>query len=113
MKEVQNHFRHLEVTFSQLLNCLFTDKELDAISRSIGIGSELLSEKSAWIRTDDLVVQNVTTASMVLIHLLWFQRIGRVVIEDIDPYNGLLRLHLSFGDIDREKKIEKKLSHIS
>lgn len=113
MKEFQNHLKHLEVTFDRLIACLFTEKEFDAITRSVDIGPELLAQKTAWIRVDDLAVEGVTTSNMALIHLLWFQRVGRIVIEDIDPFYGLICLHLELKDIIREKEREKHQSHIS
>lgn len=113
MKEFQNHLKHLEVTFDRLITCLFTKKEFESITRSIDIGPKLLTEKTAWIRVDDLAVEGVTTANMALIHLLWFQRVGRIVIEDIDPFYGLVCLHLELRDIIRKKEREKHLSRIS
>ena len=64
--------------------------------------SEFLAVRSRWVKVEDLVVSNVTTVKMVLIHLLWFQHIGRIVIEDIDPYFGAVLLHLR---IEKQNKI--------
>lgn len=102
-KEVTNHLRHLSVTFDSLVAALFTDQELELMSQNPEHASELLSVRSRWVKVDDLAVSNVTTVKMVLIHLLWFQHIGRIVIEDIDPYFGAVLLHL------RIKKRENKL----
>ena len=113
MKEVLNHLKHLEVTFERLIACLFTEKELEAITRSIDIGPILLADKTAWIKVDDLAVEGVTTVNMAVIHLLWFQKVGRIVIEDIDPFYGLVCLHLELKDIIREKKSKEHLAHIS
>ena len=113
MKEVLNHLKHLEVTFDRLIACLFTEKEFEAITRSIDIGPILLADKTAWIKVDDLAVEGVTTVNMAVIHLLWFQKVGRIVIEDIDPFYGLVCLHLELKDIIREKESKEHLSHIS
>ena len=102
-KEVMNHLQHLSATFDRLVALLFTDQELELMSQNPEHASELLSVRSRWVKVEDLVVSNVTTVKMVLIHLLWFQHIGRIVIEDIDPYFGAVLLHL------RIKKREKKL----
>ena len=102
-KEVTNHLRHLSVTFDSLVAALFTDQELELMSQNPEHASELLSVRSRWVKVDDLAVSNVTTVKMVLIHLLWFQHIGRIVIEDIDPYFGAILLHL------RIEKRENKL----
>ena len=102
-KEVTNHLRHLSVTFDSLVAALFTDQELELMSQNPEHALELLSVRSRWVKVEDLAVSNVTTVKMVLIHLLWFQHIGRIVIEDIDPYFGAILLHL------RIEKRENKL----
>ena len=93
-KEVLNHIQHLGVTFDRLLNVLFTEKEMDLMTQDLDHFSEYIATRSRWVKVDDLVIPNVTTGRMVLIHLLWFQSIGRVVIEDIDPFSGAILLHL-------------------
>ena len=93
-KEVMNHLKHLSVTFDRLIAVLFTDEELDLMSHNPELASEFLAVRSRWVKAEDLAVSNVTTVKMVLIHLLWFQHIGRIVIEDIDPYFGAILLHL-------------------
>ena len=55
-----------------------------------------------WIKTSDLAIEGITTEKMSLLHLLWFQSIGRVVIEDIDPLSGAVLIHLSFKDIEKD-----------
>ena len=102
-KEVMNHLQHLSATFDRLVSLLFTDQEIELMSHDPEHASEFLAVRSRWVKVEDLVVSNVTTVKMVLIHLLWFQHIGRIVIEDIDPYFGAVLLHL------RIKKREKKL----
>lgn len=93
-KEVTNHIQHLTVTFDRLLGALFTDYEIDLLSEDRENFAEHISTRSKWVMINELVMPGVTTERMVLIHLLWFQSIGRVVIEDIDPLSGALRLHL-------------------
>ena len=101
-KEVMHHLKHLSVTFDRLIATLFTDQELELMSHNPGQASEFLSVRSRWVKVEDLSVPNVTTVKMVLIHLLWFQHIGRIVIEDIDPYFGAVLLHLR---IEKQKRI--------
>ena len=101
-KEVMHHLKHLSVTFDRLVATLFTDQELDLMSHNPEQASEFLSVRSRWVKVEDLSVPNVTTVKMVLIHLLWFQHIGRIVIEDIDPYFGAVLLHLR---IEKQKRI--------
>lgn len=36
---------------------------------------------------------------MVLHHLLWLLRIGRVVIEDVDPLCGAVRVRIRMDDL--------------
>lgn len=93
-KEVTNHIQHLTVTFDRLIGALFTDYEIDLMSKDRENFTEHISTRSKWVMINELVMPGVTTERMVLIHLLWFQSIGRVVIEDIDPLSGALRLHL-------------------
>ena len=93
-KEVTNHIQHLTVTFDRLIGALFTDYEIDLMSKDRENFAEHISTRSKWVMLNELVMPGVTTERMVLIHLLWFQSIGRVVIEDIDPLSGALRLHL-------------------
>jgi uncharacterized membrane protein YkgB len=93
--EITNHIEHLSVTFDRLIVLLGLDKIVD-----MRPGAELLIEATndrvAWIRTADLAVPGVTTDVMALHHLLWFQHIGRVVVEDVDPLCGAvkIRIHL-------------------
>ena len=93
-KEVAIHIQHLTVTFDRLIGALFTDYEIDLMSKDRENFAEHISTRSKWVMINELVMPGVTTERMVLIHLLWFQSIGRVVIEDIDPLSGALRLHL-------------------
>lgn len=58
-----------------------------------------LEGREAWIRSSDLVVPGVTTESMVLHHLLWLLRIGRVVIEDVDPLCGAVKVRIRMDDL--------------
>ena len=93
--EIKNHIEHLSVTFDRLIVLLGLDKIVD-----MRPGAELLIEATndrvAWIRTADLAVPGVTTEIMAMHHLLWFQHIGRVVVEDVDPLCGAvkIRIHL-------------------
>ena len=93
-KEVTNHIQHLTVTFDRLLGALFTDYEMDLLSKDREHFAEHISARSKWVKVKELVMPGITTERMALIHLLWFQSIGRVVIEDVDPLSGALRLHL-------------------
>lgn len=113
MKEVANHTKHLEITFNRLIATLFTDKEIDALSASPKDAAEYLSEKKAWIKTSCLAVEGVSTEYMVLSHLLWFQHIGRIVIDDIDPYYGAVLIHLNFNDVIEEMKAQEKSQQVS
>ena len=61
--------------------------------------SRALEGREAWIRSSDLVVPGVTTESMVLHHLLWLQRVGRVVIGDVDPLCGAVRISIRMDDL--------------
>ena len=100
--------KHLEVTFDRLFSLLFTDEEFDMICQVKEDAASLFSRRSAWIKTSDLAKEGVTTENMALIHLLWFQRAGRIVIEDIDPFSGAVCLHLSFQDIEIEREQIRK-----
>lgn len=93
-KEVINHQLHLTVTFERLIAVLFPFGEFEKISQDKEHFIERIEARSQWVKVDELVIPHVTTAQMVLIHLLWFQSIGRVIIEDVDPYSGALCLHL-------------------
>lgn len=113
MKEVINHTKHLEVTFDRILTALFSNEELDSMGSSPESAIELMSCRKAWIKTSALAVEGVSTENMALTHLLWFQHIGRVVIEDIDPFSGAVLVHLNFKDIAEEKRLKDKLTRIS
>lgn len=93
-KEVSNHIRHLEVTFDKLLQLLFSEEELSDILADAQSASIRLSSRTSWIKTKDLAVEDVTTEKMAFIHMLWLQSIGRLSIEDIDPFSGAIRLHI-------------------
>lgn len=108
MKEVENHLKHLEATFDRLITLLFTEDEFNAICALKEDAASLFSSKSAWIKTSDLAIEDVSTEKMALIHLLWFQSIGRVVIEDIDPFSGAVLLHLNFKDCEKEMERMKR-----
>lgn len=102
MKEVSNHLKHIEATFDRLMDILFTEDEFNAICALKKDAASLFSSRSAWIKTSDLVLEGITTEKMALIHLLWFQSIGRIVIEDIDPFSGAVLIHLSFKDVEMD-----------
>lgn len=93
-KEVFNHQMHLSVTLERLIAVLFPLGEFEQISQDKDRFVERIESRSQWVKVDELVIPRVNTAQMVLIHLLWFQSIGRVVIEDVDPRSGALCLHL-------------------
>ena len=109
MKEVLNHTKHIEVTLNRLMDILFSEDEFNAICALKEDAASLFSSKSAWIRTSDLAIEDVSTEKMALIHLLWFQSIGRIVIEDIDPFSGAVLLHLNFKDIEKENEKELEM----
>lgn len=113
MKEVINHTKHLEATFDRLLAVLFSNEEFESMASSPESAIELMSCRKAWVKTSTLAVEGVSTENMVLTHLLWFQHIGRVVIEDIDPFSGAILVHLNFKDIAEENKVKDKLMRIS
>lgn len=100
-KQVYEHKAHLEITLERLISLLFTSGELDIIYTDKEHWDEHLPARSAWIKAPDLVIPGVTTEFMVLAHLLWFQSIGRVIIEDIDPRTEAIRLHYN---LPKEKK---------
>lgn len=105
MKEITNHKQHLAVTFDRLVDLLFMPEEFASICQVKSEAAALLSSRTSWVKTSDLVVEGVTTEKMVLIHLLWFARIGRIVIEDADPFSGALFLHFSFQDVEKERTL--------
>ena len=102
-KEVENHQKHLEATLEKLFTVLFPGDEFDRILADKEHAAELFSGRKAWIKTHDLVYEGVTTEKMVLIHLLWFQRVGRIVIDDIDPFSGAVLIRLDFSDCSRKQ----------
>lgn len=54
---------------------------------------------------NEMVCHNLSaapTGEVALLHLLWFQSIGRAVIDDIDPISGAVLIHLSFKDIEKD-----------
>lgn len=61
--------------------------------------SRALEGRKAWIRSSDLVVPGVTTESMGLHYLIWLLRIGRVVIGDVDPLCGAVRISIRMDDL--------------
>ena len=94
-KEIKNHIEHLTVTFDRLVELLGLDKVVD-LRPDAELLREAADDRVAWIRTADLAVPGVTTEVMALHHLLWLQHIGRVVVEDVDPLCGAvkIRIHL-------------------
>ena len=88
MKEVLNHIRHIEITFDRLVGLLYSEEELDAAIAERALAAKLIDVRRKWIKTSDLVVKGITTEKMVLIHLLWLQKVGTVIVEDVDPYSG-------------------------
>ena len=96
-KQVYEHKAHLEITFERLLAIIFTPQEPDLIYFDKDHCAEHLSSRYLWVTVDKLVVPGATTEEMVLLHLLWLQSIGRVVIEDIDPAHNAVLLHLSIS----------------
>lgn len=100
-KEVKNHLKHLEITFDKLCTALFPRDELDTLLGDKEHAVEFLEGRKAWIKTNDLVYEDVTTEKMVLIHLLWLQRIGRIVIDDIDPFSGVILIQLDFSNLSK------------
>ena len=92
--EVTNHTQHLGITMERLMAILFMPEEFDLIIQDKEHFAEHVKARSRWVKISELVILGVTTSQMVLIHLLWLQSIGRVVVEDIDPYSGAVRLHV-------------------
>lgn len=82
------------MTLERLIAVLFPQGEFDQIFQDKEHFIERIEARSQWVKVDELVIPHITTAQMVLIHLLWFQSIGRVVIEDVDPHSRALCLHL-------------------
>ena len=92
-KEITKHIQHLGVTFDRLLQLLGIDALLD-INPPAELMEKALAERVAWIRTSELAVPGVTTELMALHHLLWFQQIGSIVIEDDDPFSGAVKIRV-------------------
>ncbi|MDD7129777.1 MAG: hypothetical protein PUH91_13385 [Prevotella sp.] len=103
--EVKNHQKHISVTLATLLEQLNVEPILKSALEPMEI-SEALKKRVSWIKTSDLAVPEVTTEKMVLLHLLWLQHIGRIVVEDIDPQCGAIRVRISFDDVIKHKIME-------
>ena len=89
--EVKNHLKHISVTLVTLLEQLNVEPILKSELEPMEI-SEALKKRVSWIKTSGLAVPEVTTEKMVLLHLLWLQQIGRIVVADIDPQCGAIRV---------------------
>ena len=96
--EVKNHVNHISVTLATFLEQLNVEPILKSELEPTEI-SEALKKRVSWIKTSDLAVPEVTKEKMVLHHLLWLQHIGRIIIEDIDPYYGAIRVRISIDDV--------------
>ena len=94
-KQVYEHKAHLEITFERLIAVLFMPRELELIYSDKDHCAEHLSSRYSWVTVDKLVIPGATTEEMVLLHLLWLQSIGRVIIEDVDPVHNAVLLHLN------------------
>ena len=103
--EVKNHVNHISVTLATLLEQLNVEPILKSELEPMEI-SEALKKRVSWIKTSDLAVPEVTTEKMVLLHLLWLQHIGRILVEDIDPQCGAIRVRISFDDVIKHKIME-------
>lgn len=93
-KEIRNHAAHLGLTFERLVGALFLPSEITMFESDSDHYAELISSRRRWVKISDLIVPGATTVEMALCHLLWLQGIGRVVVEDADPYCGALLLGL-------------------
>lgn len=102
-KEITNHVQHIGATFSQLLELLFPNGEIDRILSNPNFSKELLSSRKSWIKTSDLVQEGIITEKMALIHLLWLQHIGRFIIEDADPLSGAILVSFNFKGLEELK----------
>lgn len=107
--EVKNHLNHISVTLATLLEQLNVEPILKSALEPMEI-SEALKKRVSWIKTSDLVTPDVTTEKMVLLHLLWLQHIGRIVVEDVDPQCGAIRVRISIDDVYRHKNMENSKS---
>ena len=107
--EVKNHLNHISVTLATLLEQLNVEPILKSAVEPMEI-SEALKKRVSWIKTSDLVTPDVTTEKMVLLHLLWLQHIGRIVVEDVDPQCGAIRVRISIDDVYRHKNMENSKS---
>lgn len=103
--EVKNHLQHIAVTLGNLFEILEVDPHLAEELSPVDF-AEAIKKRVSWVKTSDLVTPDVTTEKMVLHHLLWLQHIGRIVIEDIDPYYGAIRVRISFDDVIKHKIME-------
>lgn len=91
-REIKNHVEQA-VTFDRLVELLGLD-EIVELQPSAEQLTEAAENRVAWIKSSDLVVPGVTTETMVLHHLLWFTSIGRVVVEDVDPLCGAVKIRI-------------------
>ena len=109
--EVKNHLNHIAVTLGNLLEQLGVGSLLESELAPIDL-SEALKKRVSWIKTSDLAVPEITTEKMVLHHLLWLQHVGRIVVEDIDPYCGAIRVRVSSDDVINHQNVENSNSRI-
>lgn len=103
--EVLNHKKHMMVTFDRLIGLLFSSKELDAMIIDRDLAKKLIAARRKWIKTSDLAVPGVTTEKMALIHLLWLQRVGTIIIDDIDPLSGAVLVRSGITVKNKESPI--------
>lgn len=80
-----------------MVGLLFSERELTLIYFEHDHAAENYARRKAWIRISDLAVAGVDEKK-AMAHLLWFQSIHRVVIEDVDPSSGALLIRLNFDD---------------
>ncbi len=86
------------------LALIFSEKEWQELTEQEDGFAERISSHRSWIKTSEFALDGIITERMALIHLLWLQKVGRVIIEDIDPLAGALLVRLDFSIFEKKGK---------
>lgn len=84
--EIDNHIVHIAYTYDRMIHLLFNELEASGFYAGIPM------RRTRWIKTRDLAVEGVNNERMAITHLLWLQQMGRIIVEDMDPYLGIVRV---------------------
>lgn len=84
--EAYNHIVHIAHTYCKLRELLFLQGTEDNIFGQ--------PARTAWVKTRDLAVDDISNERMAITHLLWLQCQKRLVIEDIEPYTGAVLIKM-------------------